>query len=165
MSDLIAVSYPDENRAEEVFETLKRLQTERLLEVDDLLYVTRSKDGKVRLHQNLNTTGTGAASGAIWGGIVGMLFLVPLVGMAVGAASGAIAGKMSDYGINDKFVKDLAGQMKDGSSAVFLLVRKATPDKVLAEVGKYGGTVLRTSLSHDAETRLQAALSAAKAPA
>lgn len=165
MSDLIAVSYPDENRAEEVFETLKRLHTERLLDAEDLLYVTKSQNGKVRLHQNLNTTGAGAASGAIWGGIIGLLFLAPLVGMAVGAASGAAAGKLSDYGIDDKFVKELGSQMQNGSSAVFVLVRKATPDKVLAEVGKYGGTVLRTSLSNDAEKRLQAALSNTPVPA
>lgn len=164
MSDLIAVSYPDVGRAAEVFEGLARLQTEHVLEAEDMLYVTKSREGKVHLHQALSTTGIGAATGALWGGLVGMLFLVPVVGLVVGAATGALTGKLSDYGIEDRFVKELAATMPPNSSAVFVLVRKATPDKLMAEMAKYGGTILRTSLSHDAEAKLQAALTGQPAP-
>ncbi|MFN7145249.1 MAG: DUF1269 domain-containing protein [Myxococcota bacterium] len=164
MSDLIAVSYPEVGKAAEVFEGLARLQTEHVLEAEDMLYVTKSSDGKVHLHQALNTTGMGAATGALWGSLVGMLFLAPVVGLVVGAATGAITGKLSDFGIEDRFVRDLAATLPPGSSAVFVLVRRATPDKLLAELGRYGGTVLRTSLSHDAEARLQAALTGQPVP-
>ena len=89
-------------------------------------------------------------------------FNCPLLGLAVGATAGAVSGALSDVGINDDFMKDLAATMTNGSSALFVLVRKATPDKVLEEIKGTGGRIIKTSLSHDDETRLQAALSAAK---
>lgn len=159
MSDLIAIAYPDQQTASEVRQTLARLQTEHLIEVDDVVVVVKDNDGKVRLDQAVNLTSAGAASGALWGGLIGMLFFAPLLGMAVGAASGALSGKFSDFGIDDNFMQDVGTQLQPGGSALFVLVRRATPDRVLEEVGRYGGTVLRTSLSRDAEERLQAALS------
>ena len=100
------------------------------------------------------------------GGLLGLRFLMPLAGMLVGAAAGALGGSLADYGINDQFIqfiKDLSAKLEPGSSALFVLVRKSTPDKVLPEVNKYGATVLHTSLSQDAEARLQAALTAGRA--
>jgi uncharacterized membrane protein len=94
--------------------------------------------------------------------VIGLLFLNPLLGMAMGATAGAVSGALTDVGIDDKFVKELASTMKPGSSVLFVLVRKATPDKVLDEVKGTGGKILKTSLSHDDEAKLQAALSAAK---
>jgi uncharacterized membrane protein len=94
--------------------------------------------------------------------VIGLLFLNPLLGMAMGATAGAVSGALTDVGIDDKFVKELATTMKPGSSVLFVLVRKATPDKVLDEVKGTGGKILKTSLSHDDEAKLQAALSAAK---
>ncbi|MGH2515196.1 MAG: DUF1269 domain-containing protein [Ktedonobacterales bacterium] len=166
MSDLVAITYHDMNQAGRVLNTLKRLVTEHVLDLDDAVYVTKDSSGEVDLHQMINMPGVGAARGAtsglIWGGLLGLLFLQPLAGMAIGAAvgagSGAIAGKFSDYGIDDKFVKDLSAQMTPNSSAIFVLIRRVTVDKVLPEVSQYGGTVLRTSLSDEAEQRLQTAL-------
>ncbi len=117
----------------------------------------------MELHQIVNLTTAGAVGGGFWGALIGMIFLNPLLGMAIGAASGAASGALSDVGINDQFMKDLAGTMKPDSSALFVLVRKVTPDKVLEQVKGTGGTILKTSLSHDDETKLQAALSATKA--
>ena len=91
-----------------------------------------------------------------------MIFLNPLLGMAAWAAVGVVSGALSDVGIDDKFMKDLVGNLNHGTSALFVLVRKATPDKVLEELKGTGGTILKTSLSHDDEAKLQAALSAAK---
>lgn len=86
-----------------------------------------------------------------------------MLGLAAGAGAGAVAGALSDVGINDDFMKDLAATMKPGSSALFVLVRSMTPDKVLEELRGTGGTVLKTSLSHEDEAKLQAALSAGTA--
>src|SRR5262249_31098023 len=116
--------------------------------------------GKVKLHQAINLTAAGAVRGGFWGSLIGLIFLNPLLGLAVGAGAGAVSGALSDLGIDDNFMKDLAATMKPGSSALFVLVRKATPDKVLEELQGTGGTVLRTSLSHEDEAKLQAALSA-----
>jgi uncharacterized membrane protein len=100
--------------------------------------------------------------GGFWGALVGILFLNPLLGAAVGAGAGAISGALSDVGVNDKFMKELAQNFQPGTSALFVLVRKATPDKVLEELKGAGGKVLQTSLSHEDESKLQAALDAAK---
>ena len=162
MSTLIVVGYDDLYKAEEVRLKLRRLQSEYLIDLEDAVVAVKDAKGKVKLHQAVNLTTAGAVSGGFWGSLVGLIFLNPLLGLAVGATAGAVSGALSDVGINDDFMKDLAATMTDGSSALFVLVRKATPDKVLEEIKGTGGRIIKTSLSHDDETRLQAALSAAK---
>jgi len=160
MSNLVAIAYPDVNTAQEVMGTLGRLQVERSIELEDAVIVTREGDGKVKLHQARNTTGAGAAGGAMWGGLIGLLFLAPLLGMAVGAASGAITGKLTDVGVDDSFLKELGEKLEPGMAAVIVLVHRSTRDKVLPEISRYGGTVLQSSLDDAAETRLSEALQA-----
>jgi len=162
MSTLIVVGYDDLYKAEEVRLKLRRLQSEYLIDLEDAVVAVKDAKGKVKLHQAVNLTTAGAVSGGFWGSLVGLIFLNPLLGLAVGATAGAVSGALSDVGINDDFMKDLAATMTDGSSALFVLVRKATPDKVLEEIKGTGGRIIKTSLSHDDEVRLQAALSAAK---
>jgi uncharacterized membrane protein len=157
MSNLVAIAYDDEATAQEVMAGLARLQTEHAIELEDAVLATRDADGKVKLHQP-STAAAGAAGGALWGGLIGLLFLAPLLGMAIGAASGAAAGALTDVGVDDNFVKELGGKLHEGNAAVIILVRRATPDKVLAEIGHYGGHVLQTSLSDEREAELQAAL-------
>jgi len=173
MSDLIVVTYPDLYKAGEVVAVLQRLQKQYLLEMEDAAFVTKDESGKVKLHQTVAMTQLGATTGAVrgtfWGLLVGILFLNPLLGAvagaAVGGASGALIGSASDYGISDDFIRSLANDLNPGTSAAFVLIHKATTDKVLAEVAKYGGHVLRSSLSSEAEARLQAALTAGTAAA
>jgi uncharacterized membrane protein len=114
------------------------------------------------LNQVHHLVGAGAVTGGFWGILIGVLFLTPLLGLGVGAATGAVLGALTDVGINDDFMKRLGATLTPGSSALFVLVRKATPDKVVDAVGQYGGTVLRTSLTHADEKALQAALDSAK---
>jgi uncharacterized membrane protein len=130
--------------------------------MEDAVVAVKDPKGKVRLHQAVNLTAAGAVSGGFWGALIGLIFLNPLLGMAVGATAGAVSGALTDVGIDDKFMKELGATMKPGSSVLFVLVRKATPDKVLEEIKGTGGKILRTSLSHDDEAKLQAALNAAK---
>lgn len=159
MSDLIAIAYENEYKAEEVRLTLIKLQKEHLIELEDAAIVVKKEDGKVKLNQAINLTGAGAVSGSFWGLLIGTLFLSPIVGVAVGAASGALAGALNDIGVDDNFMRELGQTMQPGTSALFLLVRKATPDKVLEEVAPYGGKVLRSSLTKDREDQLQEVLS------
>jgi uncharacterized membrane protein len=158
MSDLIVIGYDDEYKAEEVRLALAKLQVEHLIEREDAAVVVKNAKGKIQLKQAVNLTSAGAVSGGFWGMLIGILFFAPLFGAAVGAASGALAGALSDIGVDDNFMRELGETMTPGSSALFVLVRKVTPDKVLADVSKYGGKVLRTSLSKDEETQLQAVL-------
>ncbi len=162
MSTLVVIGYDDRYKAEEVRLKLVKMQKEYLIDLEDAVIAEKDEKGKVKLHQAFNLTAAGAVSGGFWGALIGLIFLSPLLGMAVGAAAGAVSGALSDVGIDDKFMKDLAGSMKNGSSVLFVLVRRATLDKVLEELQGTGGTVLKTSLCHENEAKLQEALSAVK---
>lgn len=158
MSTLVVVEYPDEYRAAEALAALRRLNKEYLIDLEDACYVTKDSRGKIKLHQNTTLTGAGAAMGGMWGMLIGLLFFVPFLGLAIGAGLGALTGKMSDYGIDDKFAKQVASDLQPNTSAIFMLVRKSTPDKVVPELAQFGGKILQTSLSKDTEEKLQAAM-------
>jgi uncharacterized membrane protein len=168
MSDLVVVTYPDEYKAGDVLAALQRLEKQLLIDMEDAAYIVKGDDGKIKLHETVPLTKIGATAGlgrgTIWGALIGLLFMQPalgaVVGAAVGATTGAIGGKLADYGIPNDFIKQLGHDLQNGTSALFVLVRRSTPDKILAEIKQYGGTVLHTSLSAEAEKRLQSALAA-----
>src|SRR5262245_50621702 len=141
------------------------MQRDYLVDLEDAAFAVKDDKGKVRLHQAVNPspTAAGAVSGGFWGMLIGLLFLNPLLGMAVGMTAGAVSGALTDLGINDRFMKDLAATLKPRSSVLFVLVRRSTPDKVLEELAGTGGKVLQSSLSHENEGKLQEALSRARA--
>jgi uncharacterized membrane protein len=158
MSNLVVLTYPDEYRAAEVLAALQRMRSDYLIDIDDACYVTKDAQGKLKLHQATNVTGAAAAVGGMWGMLIGLLFFAPFVGLAIGAGVGALTGKLTDYGIDDNFAKRLTATLQPNSSAIFVLVRTATVDKVVPELAKYGGTVMQTSLPKETEEKLQAAL-------
>jgi uncharacterized membrane protein len=159
MSNLVAIAYPDLDTARTVAEELQQLTTEKSIALDDMVVIERCDDGKVKLHQSRNTTGGHAAGGAVWGMMIGFVFLAPLLGAAVGAASGAAIGKQKDLGVEDDFMDRLGVQLSNGGAAVVVLVRESTPEKVVPRISQFGGTVVQTSLAPDREAELQAALS------
>jgi len=161
MSTLVVIEYKDEYRAEEVRLKLQKMQKEYLIDMEDAVVAVKNEKGKIKLNQAINLTALGAVSGGFWGALIGLIFLNPLLGMAVGATAGAVSGALRDVGIDDKFMKELAEGLPAGSSALFVLVRKSTPERVLEEIKGTGGKVLRTSLNHEDEAKLQTALSAA----
>jgi uncharacterized membrane protein len=158
MSTLVAIAYPDMATAERVRQELIQASKEHLVRLEDAVVVEHQPDGKTKLHQAMGTTGAGAAGGALWGGLIGLLFLAPLFGMAIGAASGAIAGKMTDIGVNDDFVKNLGARLESGGAALIALGSTDARDKLLDRLKSYGGDVIQTSLSNEDEERLRAAL-------
>ena len=162
MSTLVVIEYDDMYKAEETRLLLRKLQKDYLIDLEDAVVAVKDGQGKVKLHQAVNLTGIGAVSGGFWGSLIGLIFLNPLLGLALGASAGAVSGALTDVGINDNFMKELAGGMTPRSSALFVLVRKSTPDKVLEELTGTGGKILKTSLTHDDEAKLQAALSGVK---
>jgi uncharacterized membrane protein len=161
-STLVVIEYDDQYKAEELRLKLRKMQKEYLIDLEDAVVAVKDDRGRIKLHQSVNLTSTGAMSGGFWGALVGLIFLNPLLGMAMGAAAGAVSGALSDVGIDDKFMKELADGLPSGSSALFVLVRQSTPERVLEEVQGMGGKILKTSLSHEDEAKLQAALSATK---
>ncbi len=158
MSNLVVVGFDDESTAFAMRDELVKMQKEYLIEMEDVVVVTKDQKNKVKLHQTLNLTASGAVGGSFWGMLIGFLFLNPLAGAAIGAGAGALSGKLSDIGINDKFMKGLGETFTPGTSALFVLVRKSTPDKVLDRLQGFKGKVLQTSLTKDREEELRKVL-------
>ena len=159
MRKLIAVTYDTEFKAEEVRLQFLKMQKSYLVSLEDAVVVEKKQNGKVKLHQMYNLTASGAVGGGFWGVLIGLIFMNPLLG----AGAGAVAGALSDVGINDDFMKQLAEKLTPGTSALFVLVDSDLTDKVLDALRGTGGTVLQSSLSHEDEAKLQAALNSARA--
>ncbi len=163
MADLVVIEFPTEAKAEEVRQRLLSMQQDYIIDIKDAVIAVKQPDGHIKLNQLYHPTAIGAASGVVWGTLVGLIFFVPLVGAAVGAASGALAGALSDVGINDNFMKEVAKTIDSGSAALFVLIKKMTTDKVLDDLKGVGGKVIRTSFDHTKEEELRKALAAASA--
>lgn len=156
MSTLIAVTYPNEGAARTALTTLAEMQKQQLIQIQDSIIATNQGD-KVKLDQALNLTGAGALNGAIWGGLIGLIFMLPAVGALVGAAGGALSGKLADYGIDDNFAKELAAKVDKDRAALILMAQTNAPDRVVDEMKKQnlGGEILYTNLSAEEEQRLR----------
>ncbi len=167
MSELVVIAFNGRDTADHVLNDLRSMQREYLVDLEDAVVVTRDADGKLNLKQSVNLVGMGAMSGgtwgALWGVLVGVLFMNPLLGFiagaAAGAGAGALAGALSDYGIDDDFIKRMGETIGSDSSALFVLFKKVTLDRVLPEFNRYQGTVLKTSLTEEQEAKLRDALS------
>jgi uncharacterized membrane protein len=143
MAELVSVGFDNPQEADRVLTELVRLQREHLIDLEDAVVAIRQPDGRVNLKQSINMIGVGAASGGL---------------------SGALSGSLVDYGIDDNFIRQVAETLQPNTSALLVLVRKAQPEKVLADLSRFRGRVLRSSLSPEQEARLQAALSGTAAP-
>lgn len=160
MNDLLVIAFSSEQKAEEVRQKLFKMQKEYLIELGDAVVAVKDADGHIKLNQLFNTTAIGGVSGMFWGALIGLIFMMPLAGAALGAASGAVSGALTDFGIEDKFMKDVAEVIPPGGAALFVLVRKMTTDKVLEGLKGVGGTVLRTSFDKSKDEAIRAALAA-----
>jgi len=158
MSTLVAIAYPDRETADRVRLELIEATKEHLLRLEDAVVVECDPDGKIKLHQASSTAGVGALGGAAWGGLIGLLFLAPLFGMAIGAASGALAGKLTDTGVNDSFMRELGAKLQPGTAALIALGSTEARDKLVERISPYGGEILQTSLDEEDEERLRAVM-------
>ncbi len=157
MSSLVVVGFPKVEEAEQVRRELVDIQREQLISLEDAVVVEHDGEGQVHLRQAINLTAAGALGGGFWGTLVGLLFLNPLLGAAVGAGVGAASGSLSDLGINDGFMRELGETLPKGSAALCLLVREATPDRVIERLRAHAphARLLRTNLSHTDEEQLR----------
>jgi uncharacterized membrane protein len=162
MSTLVAVIFNDETTAFEMRTALLKMEKEYLIDLEDSVVVTKNAKGRTKLDQAVNLTSAGAVGGGFWGLLLGMLFLNPFLGAAVGAGMGAMSGKLSDIGLNDQMMKDIGQSFTPGTSALFVLIRRATADKVLTGLKDFAGKgkVFQTSLSKDDEAALREVLEA-----
>jgi uncharacterized membrane protein len=160
MSTLIAITYDTGDKANQALEKLGELQKMQLVTLEDAAVAVKDKKGKVKVTQTLENMHTGSAAiwGGFWGLLIGLLFLAPIFWGLFGALMGALFSKGTDLGIDNKFIKDVGDSLDPGQSALFILVKEATQDKVLPEMAKFGGTVYQTSLSYEDEDTLKKAL-------
>jgi uncharacterized membrane protein len=158
MATLVAIGYPDETTATAASLEANQLAKDLIIQPDAVAVIIRDREGKFHVTTNHNAVGGGATWGMFWGLLFGVLFFVPFLGMAVGAGLGALMGKMTKGAIDKQFQDQVREMLQPGTSALFLVVDKVTPDKAVEAMAKYGGTVLKSSLSKDAEAQLQAAL-------
>jgi uncharacterized membrane protein len=160
MATLVAIGYPDMTTAEEARQTVQTLEAELIIQADQVAAITRDTEGKYHVTTTHGgaSTGGGAAWGGFWGLLFGMLFFIPFAGLAVGLGMGALFGHLGEKGIDKAFQEQVREYMKPGTSALFMIVEQATPDKAVAALEKYSGTVIKTSLSDEDTAKLQAAL-------
>jgi uncharacterized membrane protein len=162
MATLVAIGYPDQGTAEQARQTVQQLEGELIIQADQVASISRDVEGKYHVHTTHG--GSSAGGGAIWGGfwgmLFGLLFFVPFAGLAFGAGMGALMGHLGEKGIDKAFQQEVRDYVKPGTSALFMVIEKATPDKAIAALEQYGGTVIRASLSEEDTQKLQEALSA-----
>jgi uncharacterized membrane protein len=162
MSDLVAIAYPDEAAVIRARANLEEAIEAGLIEVEDVVVIVRDEDGTVDVRQGTTGVGAAAVGGAMWGGLIGLIFLAPLLGMAAGALAGGAAWKSTfgEAGAAESFVDELRKSLAPGRAALVLLVREISPDTVLPQIHE-PGRVIQTSLSDKVEAQLAAALAAA----
>ena len=158
MADLIAIGYPDETTAFAAADEARQLAADLIIQPDAIAVIARDKDGSYHVTTSHHPMTKGASWGLFWGFLFGLLFFIPVFGMAIGAGLGALMGKVTKSGIDAQFQDQVRGMLKPGTSALFLMVEKVTPDKAVEAMSKFGGTVLKTSLSKEGEKDLQDAL-------
>ena len=158
MATLIAIGYPDEATATAAADEARQLSKDLIIQPDAIAVINRDMDGSYHVQTNHHAVGGGATWGIVWGFLFGLLFFIPVFGMAIGAGMGALMGKLTKSSIDKQFQEQVRGMLQPGTSALFLMVEKVTPDKAVEAMSKYGGTVLKTSLSKEGEQELQDAL-------
>jgi uncharacterized membrane protein len=158
VADLIAIGYPDQGTALQAMEEVNRLTKELIIQPDAVAAIVRDTEGKLHVTTNHHSVGAGTTWGMFWGLLFGMLFFVPFFGMAVGAGLGALMGKLGKNAVDEQFQQQVRDMLQPGTSALFVVVEKVTPDKAVEAMSQFGGTVLKSSLSKEAESQLQDAL-------
>ena len=160
MATLVAIGYPDQGTAEQARETVYQLESELIIQADQVASISRDLEGKDHVHTSHG--GAGAGAGAVWGGfwglLFGLLFFIPFAGWALGAGMGALFGHLGKNAIDKQFQEQVRNHLQPGTSALFMVIEHATPDKAIAALQQYGGTVIKTSLSDEDTKKLQEAL-------
>ena len=165
MADLIAIGYPDQATAEAAAEEARRLAQDLIIQPDAIAVIVRDEEGGYHVHTNHHLVGGGATWGMFWGLLFGLLFFIPFAGLAIGAGFGALFGHLGKNAIDKEFQQQVRDQVQPGTSCLFLIIEQATPDKATAALSRFGGTVIKTSLSDEDTQKLQEALSAQPAQA
>ena len=166
MANVVVLTFDDPDEAGRLRRTLRELEREGHLELDDAAVVVEDARGAVRVRGGTRRRGRlGAVGGGLLGAVVFALFpaagaaaRVAAAGAALGAAGGSLVGSRTAVGLDRAFVEDVRAALRPGTSALFLEVRRADVNDALGALRPYRGTVYRTSLGPDQEEALREAL-------
>ena len=165
MADLIAIGYDDEETAQKAAEEVYRLADDLVIQPEAVAVIVRDKNGKYKVTTNHHPVAEGVTWGMFWGVLFGLLFFIPVFGLVIGGVFGTLFGVIEKIGVDKQFQRQVRDMVQPGTSALFLVVDKVTPDKAIEALSKFGGKVLKSSLSNDAEQQLEEALAGAPSPA
>ena len=165
MADLIAIGYDDEETAQNAAEEVYRLANDLVIQPEAVAVIVCDKNGKYKVTTNHHPVAEGVTWGMFWGVLFGLLFFVPVFGLVIGGVFGTLFGVIEKVGVDKQFQRQVRDMVQPGTSALFLVVDKVTPDKAIQALSKFGGKVLKSSLSNDAEQQLEEALAGAPSPA
>jgi uncharacterized membrane protein len=165
VADLIAIGYDDEETAQHAAEEVYRLADDLVIQPEAVAVIVRDKNGKYKVTTNHHPVAEGVTWGMFWGVLFGLLFFVPVFGLVIGGVFGTLFGVIEKVGVDKQFQRQVRDMVQPGTSALFLVVDKVTPDKAIEALRKFGGRVLKSSLSNDAEQQLEEALAGAPSPA
>ena len=155
MTTLTVWKFEDPDGARESLNKLIELSKQHMIQINDAAIVSWAEGKKKpKTHNYGSMTGKAALSGAFWGMLFGLIFFVPFFGMAIGAATGALTGKFADYGINDKFIKEVRDQVTEGTSALFLLTSGAVQDRVVEAFQGVSAELIQSNLTNEQEAQL-----------
>jgi uncharacterized membrane protein len=156
MTTLAVLEFNSADGADQALQILQRLQQQQLIKLVDAAVVNWPQGSKgPKTRQTVSTARAGALGGAFWGFLFGLIFFVPLLGLAIGAATGAISGALTDFGIDDNFIKQIRDKVKPGTSALFLMTAHAVVDRVVAELKSLNPELITSNLSDEQESRLR----------
>jgi len=158
MATVTVLAFPAADGAQNALGRIQELQKRNLITLHDAAIVSWPAGKKSpTTRQLVNLVGLGAASGMFWGMLFGLIFFTPFFGLTIGAAIGAAGGAFGDYGINDDFIGAVRSQVKEGTSALFLMTSNAVVDRVVEGMRGIKFDIVATNLSHDQERRLREA--------
>lgn len=159
MSDLIILGYDQHETAQQAYQRVIALQNDHIVELTGLAVITVDEQGKTHVDTPGKMVSSSAASGALWGGLFGILFLVPAAGILLGGAMGAVIGRLGKSGINESFRERVQSMLAPGKAAVVVMTSRRTEDKFADALRPFGGEILQTSLSNEQEKELAEELS------
>ena len=156
MATVTVLRVPTATGAEEVLGEVRQLQKQHLITLQDAAIVSWPREHKApRTRQLVDLVTSGGLSGMFWGILLGLIFVAPLLGMAIGGTAGAIGGALRDYGIDDEFIQSVRGAVTPGTSALFLMTSGAVLDRVADALKDRDFEIIATNLSADQERRLR----------
>lgn len=158
MATLFAVIYPDKQRAIDAFDQAKALEDAGYLKIMEQALVTKDENGAVHVGDEKRPILKGSGIGAVVGVIAGSIFLVPVAGLALGAAVGGVLGRYGKSGAEvdfKQFQETISSELQPGGGAMLLLVRTDAPDRLVNDLGRFGGKLVSYDLSDEQLAELQ----------